>query len=110
MLASSSRRRLLVPHQGLDLADTPECRLPDLQLKGTAPVPRRHGGTAFRQLGIEITASLEDIPELAFQPCPVDEVPALQPGGEGGHGIGLWVRASLAEAPRKQQVTVTVLR
>ena len=97
--ASSSRRRLLVAHQGLDLADTPQRCLPDLQLKGTAPIPRRHGGAAFRHLGIEITSSLEDVPQLAFQPGPLDEVPALQPGGKSGHRFGLSDRASLAEAP-----------
>ena len=99
MPTSGSRRRLLIPHQGLNLADAPQCCLPDLQLKGAAPIPRRQGSAALGYLGFKVTAGLEDIPELPLQPSPLDEVPALQPGGEGGHRFGLRNGASLAEAP-----------
>jgi len=104
MPTSGSRRSLLIPHQGLNLADAPQRRLPDLQLKGAAPIPRRQGSAALGYLGFKVTAGLEDIPELPLQPGPLDEVPALQPGGEGGHWIGLWDRASLAEAPAEPPV------
>ena len=98
MPTSGSRRSLLIPHQGLNLADTPPRRLPDLQLKGAAPIPRRQGSAALGHPGIKVTAGLEDIPELPFDPGPLDEIPALEPRGEGGHRIGLRDRASLAEA------------